>query len=68
LRAAGASEASRFFETQVGKVVSLLTEADGSGHSEHFAPVRLAQPVAPGRLLRATVTGATNDVLLAEAA
>jgi threonylcarbamoyladenosine tRNA methylthiotransferase MtaB len=68
LRAAGASEASRFFAGHVGKVVSLLTEADGSGHSEHFAPVRLAQPMAPGRLLRATVTGATNDLLLAEAA
>jgi threonylcarbamoyladenosine tRNA methylthiotransferase MtaB len=68
LREAGASEAGRFFAAHVGKMVSLLTEADQTGHTEHFAPVRLAQPVTPGRLLRATVTGATNDLLLAEAA
>jgi threonylcarbamoyladenosine tRNA methylthiotransferase MtaB len=68
LRAAGVSEARRFFAAQVGQVVSLLTEADQSGHTEHFAPVRLAQPLAPGRLVRAKVTGATDDLLLADAA
>jgi threonylcarbamoyladenosine tRNA methylthiotransferase MtaB len=68
LREAGAIEARRFFAAQVGRTVSLLTEAAQSGHSEHFAPVRLAQPSSPGRLLRARVTGATNDTLLAEAA
>jgi threonylcarbamoyladenosine tRNA methylthiotransferase MtaB len=68
LRAAGISEARRFFAGQVGHMVSLLTEADESGHSEHFAPVRLAHPSAPGRLIKATVTGSTDAFLLAEAA
>jgi threonylcarbamoyladenosine tRNA methylthiotransferase MtaB len=68
LREAGLVEARRFFAGQVGQVVSLLTEADQSGHSEHFAPVRLAEPLAAGRLVRATVTGATDEALLAEAA
>ena len=68
LREAGAMEAGRFFTAQVGQMVSLLTEADQSGHTEHFAPVRLAQPSSPGRLMRARITGATNDTLLAEAA
>jgi threonylcarbamoyladenosine tRNA methylthiotransferase MtaB len=68
LREAGAVQASRFFAGHVGKMVSLLTEADQSGHTEHFAPVVLAQPAAPGRLLRVMVTGATSDRLLAEAA
>ncbi len=68
LRAAGLVEARRFFAGQIGQVVSLLTEADQSGHTEHFAPVRLAQPMAPGRLVRAIVTGSTEDMLLAEAA
>jgi threonylcarbamoyladenosine tRNA methylthiotransferase MtaB len=68
LREAGLVEARRFFAEQVGRVVSLLTEADQSGHSEHFAPVRLAAPLAAGRLVRATVTGATDVSLLAEAA
>jgi threonylcarbamoyladenosine tRNA methylthiotransferase MtaB len=68
LREAGRAEASRFFAGQIGRVVSLLTEADQSGHSEHFAPVRLARPLAPGQLVRAKVTGSTDDLLLAEAA
>jgi threonylcarbamoyladenosine tRNA methylthiotransferase MtaB len=68
LREAGAAEAGRFFAGQIGRIVSLLTEAEQSGHSEHFAPVHLAQPLASGVLLRARITGATNDTLLAEAA
>ena len=68
LRAAGAIQASHFFAGLIGQTVSLLTEADQSGHSEHFAPVRLARPAEPNRLLHATVTGATDDLLLAEAA
>ena len=66
--ARGAAEAGRFFAGQIGRIVSLLTEAEQSGHSEHFAPVHLAQPLASGVLLRARITGATNDTLLAEAA
>jgi threonylcarbamoyladenosine tRNA methylthiotransferase MtaB len=68
LREAGAIQASRFFAGQIGHTVSLLTEASQSGHSEHFAPVRLTVPATPGRLLRATVTGATQEHLVAEAA
>ena len=68
LREAGYAEACRFFSFHVGTVVSLLTEAADSGHSEHFAPVRLARPAKPGRLVRALVTGSTREHLLAEAA
>ncbi|MFL5285731.1 MAG: tRNA (N(6)-L-threonylcarbamoyladenosine(37)-C(2))-methylthiotransferase MtaB [Rhodopila sp.] len=68
LREAGVIEAHRFFNGQIGRVVSLLTEADQLGHSEHFAPVRLSQPAPPGRLMRALVTGSTGEQLLAEAA
>jgi threonylcarbamoyladenosine tRNA methylthiotransferase MtaB len=68
LRQAGRAEARRFFAAQVGQIVSLLTEAEQSGHSEHFAPVRLNRPASPGRLLRARVTGSTDDALLAETA
>jgi threonylcarbamoyladenosine tRNA methylthiotransferase MtaB len=68
LRDAGRAEAHRFFTAKIGDTVSLLTEADQSGHTEHFAPVRLAQPSSPGRLITVRVTGATKDTLLAEAA
>ena len=68
LREAGGQAARRFFDAQHGRVVALLTETGDRGHSEHFAPVRLASPAEPGRLVAARITGATNEFLLAEAA
>ncbi len=68
LRSAGQRSAERFYAAQFGQVISLLTETGDTGHSEHFAPVRLSAPVAAGRLIPARVTGATLDGLLAEAA
>jgi len=68
LRAAGDAAAARFYAGQDGRVVSLLTETGDAGHSEHFAPVRLASPVAAGQVIPARVTGATRTGLLAEAA
>lgn len=68
LRAAGADAMRRFLEGQVGRTVSLLTETEDAGHSEHFAPVRLAAPAAAGRVMAARVVGADEAGLLAEAA
>ena len=68
LREAGAANAERFLAAQVGQRVHVLTEAEQSGHSEHFAPVRLAHATAPGRLVTARVTGTATGTLLAEAA
>ncbi len=66
LRAAGAANARRFYAAQVGRTTEVLAEGDGRGHSEHFVPVRIA--AAPGALLRARITGADDDGVLAEAA
>ena len=68
LRAAGDDVAVRFFAGQVGRMVSLLTESENAGHSEHFAPVKLTKPLAAGQLVRAMITGTTGKTLLAEAA
>jgi threonylcarbamoyladenosine tRNA methylthiotransferase MtaB len=68
LREAGRGAAHRFFAAQLGRTVSLLTETADAGHSEHFAPVRLAAPVKPGTLLSARVVGVADDALLAEVA
>jgi threonylcarbamoyladenosine tRNA methylthiotransferase MtaB len=68
LRQAGQAEAERFLAGYVGRDISVLTEADQTGHSEHFAPVRLAAHTSPGTLLTARVTGTTGRALLAEAA
>ena len=68
LRDAGTRATVRFFADQIGRDITLLTESGDAGHSEHFAPVRLATAAEPGRLLTARVTGSTGSVLLAEAA
>jgi len=67
LRQAGQRAARRFFAAQVGRTVSVLVEAQSTGHSEHFAPVRLQGEAAPGRIVAARVVDATNDGLLAVA-
>ncbi len=68
LRQAGQAVAERFLAAQVGRRISVLTEAEQSGHDEHFAPVRLAHACEPGRLVSARVTGTASGTLLAEAA
>lgn len=68
LRAVGQAASARFLASQVGLEVSVLTEAEDAGHSEHFAPVRLAVTRAPGQVIAARVVGASATHLLAEAA
>jgi threonylcarbamoyladenosine tRNA methylthiotransferase MtaB len=68
LREAGKHAAQRFLATQVGRTVALLTETGESGHSEHFAPVRLTAPAQPGMVLSARVVSVAGEALLAEAA
>ncbi len=68
LREAGRLGATRFLAGQVGRTVSVLAETGRSGHSEHFAPVRLTAPVAAGTVLAARVAVANDDHLLAEPA
>jgi threonylcarbamoyladenosine tRNA methylthiotransferase MtaB len=66
LRAASARAAADYFASLVGQDVAVLSETGTNGHTEHFAPVRLVAPA--GTLLRARVTQADADGLLAEAA
>jgi threonylcarbamoyladenosine tRNA methylthiotransferase MtaB len=68
LRDAGQQIALRFLEAQVGTTVSVLTEAEQTGHTEHFAPVRLARAAISGQVIAARVTGTMAGALLAEAA
>jgi threonylcarbamoyladenosine tRNA methylthiotransferase MtaB len=69
LRQAGARAAARLFAARIGHEEAVLFERADRGHTEHFAPLRLARGTAiPGEIRRLRVTGATNDALLAEAA
>jgi threonylcarbamoyladenosine tRNA methylthiotransferase MtaB len=68
LREIGAASASAFHAGQIGHVAEILTEVEGAGHTEHFAPVRLNGGAPPATLLRGLVTGCDSRGLLAEAA
>jgi threonylcarbamoyladenosine tRNA methylthiotransferase MtaB len=66
LRAASAIAATAFYRRMIGQNVAILSETGTIGHTEHFAPARLA--AAPGDLVQARVVGADCDGILAEAA
>ncbi len=66
LREAGSQARRRFFDGLVGSRTIVLGETETTGHSEHFAPVKV--PAGPGCLLAARITGATDDHLIAEPA
>ncbi len=68
LREAGAAAAAAFHAGRIGSEAQILTEVAGAGHTEHFAPVRLAADTPPATLIRARITGADSRGLLAEAA
>jgi threonylcarbamoyladenosine tRNA methylthiotransferase MtaB len=66
LRMAGSAAAARFYAGQIGRHAAILAETEIRGHTEHFAPVRIS--ARPGEMLRARITGADADGLIAEAA
>jgi threonylcarbamoyladenosine tRNA methylthiotransferase MtaB len=72
LRAAGEAALQRYFADQVGRDVRVLVErAQGAtvfGHSEHFAPVRIAASLEAGNVVRARISAFNAQHLLAEAA
>lgn len=67
LRAEGEAQAAKYLAAMVGTTVSVLTEMNGTGHSEHFAFTSLGSPCPPNQLIRAVVRQATGTQLIAEA-
>jgi threonylcarbamoyladenosine tRNA methylthiotransferase MtaB len=68
LREAGETAAAAFHESLIGHEAFVLTERPGTGHTEHFAPVRLAAETPAAALLRARIVAATAAGVQAEAA
>ena len=66
LRAAGAARLRAFLAGCVGRTVEVLVERAAEGRSEHYAAVRLAEPRPAGSLVRARVTGATDEALVGQ--
>lgn len=66
LRAEGERQKRAFLGTMVGREVCVLTEANGTGHTEHFAVATLPAQVPEGRLVKGVVTGVDASRLLVE--
>jgi threonylcarbamoyladenosine tRNA methylthiotransferase MtaB len=68
LREAGQAAAQSFFGSQQDRMVSILMESGQTGHTEHFAPVRVTPDASPGQVISGRVIGMSEGSLLAEAA
>ena len=66
LRAAGAANSINFHNDFIGRDALILAETETAGHTEHFAPVRIAG--RPGQMLRGRITAADDRGLIAMAA
>jgi threonylcarbamoyladenosine tRNA methylthiotransferase MtaB len=67
LRAAGERRMDLFLASQIGTEIAALIEKPGDGRSEHYAPVKLADDLAPvGSVVRARVTGMFEGALVAQ--
>ncbi len=66
LREAGQVASAAYHAGLIGREISVLIEAGGQGHSQHFAPVHAAALGAPGEVASAMVRGADAAGLLVE--
>ena len=67
LRDKGKSAMAAWLQNHAGRTVSVLREANDTGRSEHYAPVRLSTPGIAGEIVAARVMSADADTLYAEA-
>jgi threonylcarbamoyladenosine tRNA methylthiotransferase MtaB len=65
LREKGAAALEQHLEGEIGARRHVLTESAGVGRTEHFTPVRLAQPCEPGEIVELVIAGHDGRRLLA---
>jgi len=65
LRALGEQQYSRFCESRVGQVESVLVERDGIGRTEQFVPIAVPGH-GPGELVAVRAVGTSADGLIGE--
>jgi len=69
LREVGNAQKDKYYDGCVGKVVKVLIETSQTGHTEHYAPVELSQPLPQeriGHILSVKVIGHQNNKLQVE--
>ncbi len=66
LRQIGTQELQTFLSKQIGQTKSVLLEKPNQGHSEDFAPIRLAndEPCVPGAIVCVKITGQQGTELI----
>jgi threonylcarbamoyladenosine tRNA methylthiotransferase MtaB len=67
LREKGKAAMAAWLQGRIGTTVQVLRESDGSGRSEHYAPVKFDSEGAAGEIVTARVISASPDTLFAEA-
>jgi len=58
LREIGAKARAEFLNSQIGRTRQVLVENEDTGHTEHFAPVKLDRPAKQGSILSVKITAA----------
>jgi threonylcarbamoyladenosine tRNA methylthiotransferase MtaB len=66
LRDAGNRVKADIFARMIGRRATVLTEKDGKGYTEHYAPVRMGASPEPGNLMPVEITAVQDLVLTAE--
>ena len=66
LRARGQAAMAAFQTSRIGSDAAVLVEQPGFGHSEHYLPVRVDSPAAPGTIVNVRVVGRADEHLLAK--
>lgn len=66
LRGAGNRVKADIFARMIGRRATVLTEKDGKGYTEHYAPVRMGGAPVPGNLMPVEITAVQDLVLTAE--
>lgn len=64
LRAEGEKELAAFYERNIGRVVQVLVEKDGMGHTESFIPVKLSSDFAAGAIVKAKLFGIEDNYMI----
>ncbi len=64
LRERGDARLRDFLKARIGTTQEVLVEKDNTGHTPHFAPVRLDTAVASGQIVTAHIEGVDGDTLL----
>jgi threonylcarbamoyladenosine tRNA methylthiotransferase MtaB len=65
LRERGATALRRYLDSEIGATRRVLAETRNTGHTEHFAKVRLPTPAAPGAIVEVKIAAHDGRQLLA---